>query len=312
VTTHIRPDGDALGTAAAMVLALKNRGIDSRVLLLSHLPRKYAFIFNDYGISHFDAEPVWPAALNLNDYDALLVVDTGTWSQLPGLQERIKDWHVPRLVLDHHQTQEDWADLKLVQTDAAAAGEIAAQVLDQWQIPFDRPIATALYLAIASDTGWFQFSNTRPFTHRLAARLMEAGVDTDAMYQHVYQSEAAARLALQVRAMQSLELLLDNRAAVMILRDADFSQTRSGPADTENLVNIPLQVESVQVAMLMTQTSDGTRISFRSKGRLNVAALAERLGGGGHVRAAGVTLRMPVDQARAAVVAMLQACIGGI
>src|SRR5436305_10198544 len=89
VTTHVRPDGDALGSAAAMVLGLRAKNVEAEVLLLSHLPRKYAFIFQDHGIRHHDAEAGWPASLNLSHFDCLLVVDTGTWSQLPGLQERI-------------------------------------------------------------------------------------------------------------------------------------------------------------------------------------------------------------------------------
>ena len=92
VTTHVRPDGDALGSVAAMILGLKKKGIDAQALLLSHLPRKYAFIFNDYNIPFIDVENGWPEALRLEDFDTFLVVDTGTWSQLPGLQERIMNW----------------------------------------------------------------------------------------------------------------------------------------------------------------------------------------------------------------------------
>src|SRR5437588_1083157 len=183
VTTHVRPDGDALGTTAAMALAMRKAGIESEVLLLSHLPTKYAFIFADTGIVHHDAEKGWPDALDLSRFDCFLVVDTGTWSQLPGLQERISNWKVPKLVVDHHLTQEDWADAKLVVSEAAAAGEIAAELMDLWGIALDGPIASSLFLAIASDTGWFQFSNTRPYTLRLAARLIEHGVDTDHLYQ---------------------------------------------------------------------------------------------------------------------------------
>ena len=193
------PDGDALGTAAAMALGMAKAGIPSEILLLSHLPTKYAFIFAQSGIVHHDAENGWPASLDLSRFDCFLVVDTGTWSQLPGLQERISNWKVPKLVLDHHLTQENWADAKLVVSEAAAAGEIAAELMDLWQSALDGPIASCLFLAIASDTGWFQFSNTRPYTLRLAARLIEHGVDTDRMYQLLYQNERAERLALQTR-----------------------------------------------------------------------------------------------------------------
>jgi len=188
ITTHVRPDGDALGTAAAMALGLRAANVQSEVLLLSHLPNKYRFVFKDNQIEHHDAERGWPAGLDLARFDAFLVVDTGTWSQLPGLKEKIADWNVPKLVLDHHLTQENWADAKLVVTEAAAAGEIAAELLDRWNIEIDQSIGAALFLAIASDTGWFQFSNTRPYTLRLAARLIEAGVNTDEMYQSLYQT----------------------------------------------------------------------------------------------------------------------------
>src|SRR4051812_7574580 len=98
VTTHVRPDGDALGSAAAMVLGLKQKGIAAEALLLSHLPRKYAFVFNDNNIPFHDAETGWPEGLSLDSYDCLCVVDTGTWSQLPGLKERALAYKKPKLV----------------------------------------------------------------------------------------------------------------------------------------------------------------------------------------------------------------------
>lgn len=290
VTTHVRPDGDALGSSAAMAMALRNKGIAAKVLLLSHLPTKYAFVFRENDIAHVDAEKGWPGELSLDAFDALLVVDTGTWSQLPGLRERIENWPRPKLVVDHHLTQENWADAKLVVTEAAAAGEIVAELLDQWGVELDRSIATALYLAIASDTGWFQFSNTRPYTLRLAARLMEAGVDTDSLYQALYQNERAERIALQTRAQGSLELLCDGRLAVMRIAKKDFEETGANVPDTENLINIPLQVRTVQVSLVFTEPREPgpVRVSLRSKGQVDVARFAEKFGGGGHARAAGL------------------------
>jgi bifunctional oligoribonuclease and PAP phosphatase NrnA len=336
VTTHVRPDGDALGTAAAMVLGLRKRAIPAEVLLLSHLPRKYAFVFTDNDVAHTDVESGWPnegsgfglqgsekrgpasgplpnldpRTLNpfFQRFDTLLVVDTGTWGQLPGLRERIEGWKVPKLVVDHHLTQQDWADVKLVVPEAAAAGEIAADLLDAWQVPFDGPIASALFLAIASDTGWFQFSNTRPQTLRLAARLMEAGVSTDRMYQALYQNERAERVALHTRGQQSLELLLDGRLAVIRLRKRDFEETNASVLDTENLINVPLQIRTVEVSMLIVEPKDfgPVRVSLRSKGGVDVARFAETFGGGGHARASGLKLEdVPFEQAHDAVVSAL-------
>ena len=308
LTTHVRPDGDALGTTAALALGLRKKGVEAEVLLLSHLPRKYAFVYQDHGIVHHDVERGWPAnGFPFGRFDALLVADTGTWSQLPGLQERIADWRVPKLVLDHHLTQQDWADVKLVNTEAAAAAEVAAELLDAWGVPFDAAIATALHLGIATDTGWFQFSNTRPYTLRLAARLMEAGVDTDRVYRLLYQNERAERVALQTRAQQSLELLEGGRLATMRVRKADFEQTRAAVPDTENLINLPLQIRTVEASILFVEQPEGgpVRISLRSKGGVDVARFAEQFGGGGHARASGLKLDAPFDEAYATVVAAM-------
>jgi phosphoesterase RecJ-like protein len=312
ITTHVRPDGDALGSAAAMSLGLRRHKIDSEALLLSRLPPKYAFVMNENAIKCHDVEAGWPDSLSLDSYDALLVVDTGTWSQLPGLRERLSTWKKPKLVLDHHLTQESWADEKLVRTEAAAAGEIVADLLANWNVPLDKPIAAALFLAIASDTGWFQFSNTRPATLRLAANLMEAGVDTDAMYQHLYQNERAERVVLQTRAQDSLELLQDGRLAVMCVRKSDFEKTGARLSDTENLINIPLQIRTVEVSILLTEPPDGSivRVSLRSKGQVDVARFAEQFGGGGHARASGLKIPGSLDEVREKVTSAMIKSLG--
>jgi phosphoesterase RecJ-like protein len=312
VTTHVRPDGDALGSAAALAMGLRHKGIHAEVLLLSHLPRKYAFVFHDNQIPHHDADAGWPAALSLDAFDALLVVDTGTWSQLPGLKDHALAFKKPKLVVDHHLTQEDWADVKLVVKDAAAAGEIVADLLARWDAPIDRPIAGALFVAIASDTGWFQFSNTRPKTMRLAAQLMEAGADTDRLYQLLYQNERKERVALQARALASMELLKDNRLAVIRIAKADFAATNANVPDTENLINLPLQIATVEVSILMTEPADfgPVRVSLRSKGQIDVAKFAEQFGGGGHARASGLKIDGDFQSAHDKVVAAMTAAMG--
>ncbi|QOV90854.1 DHH family phosphoesterase [Humisphaera borealis] len=313
VTTHVRPDGDALGTCVALILGLRKVGIDAELLVLSKLPRKYAFVVETNKIICHDADKGWPEKLNdLSRFDAFVSCDTGTWSQLPGLKDRILNWKVPKLVIDHHLTQEDWATTKLVITEASAAGEIVAELLDQWDIPIDTNIGSAIFLAIASDTGWFQFANTRPYTLRLAARLMEVGVDTDKMYQLLFQNERAERVALQTRAQQSLELLADGRLAVMQVRKSDFEETRADVPDTENLINIPLQIQTVQASILLTEPKDGgaIRVSLRSKGQVDVARFAEKFGGGGHARASGLRIEGTLKSARDKVVTAMVEALG--
>jgi phosphoesterase RecJ-like protein len=306
-TTHIRPDGDALGSTAALAMGLKQQGIDAEILLLSHLPTKYSFIYKDYGLVHHDAETGWPAGLSVDAFDAFVSVDTGTWSQLPGLKEKVLAFKKPRLVIDHHLTQEDWADVKLVVKDASAASEIVGELLTLWEVKIDERIATALYLGLVSDTGWFQFSNTRPYTLRLAALLIEAGVNTDRLYQLLYQNERKERIALQARALAKLELLLDGRLAVMRISKEDFDETRANVPDTENLINLPLQIATVQVSILLTEPRDfgPVRVSLRSKGQVDVSKFAEQFGGGGHARASGLKVDGDFQQAHDKVVAAI-------
>jgi phosphoesterase RecJ-like protein len=319
VTTHVRPDGDALGSTAALVLGMKLKGIAADVLLLSHLPRKYAFVYEEAGVQHLDAEKGLPEDFSLEGYDALVVVDTGTWSQLPGLQERLQNWRKPKIVIDHHLTQQDWADIKLVDTSAGACAEIIAELLVEWGVEIDERIALALFVGLVSDTGWFMYSNTRPVALRLGAKLMEAGVDTDRVYQALYQNERAERIALHARGLASLELLGDGKIAVMRIRKSDFAETRSHVNDTENLINIPLQIRTVQASLLFVEpTDDGAkpgpiRVSLRSKGEIDVAKFAEQFGGGGHARAAGLKFeKISLDEAHDRMLAALQGIAGSL
>ena len=313
VTTHVRPDGDALGSAAAMVLALRSMRIDAQALLFSHLPRKYAFLLKEHAIEHIDVEAGWPADFSLDAWDALVVVDTGTWSQLPGLRERVEAYAKPVVIIDHHLTQEAWGTVRLVDSSAAAAGEIVAELLNRWPIALDRPTATALWAAISSDTGWFQFSNTRPQTLRLAAELMEVGIDTDRMYQALYQNERAERVKLLGRITHSMQLLAAGRLAILQVLASDLRETGASPADTENLINVPLQIGSVEVSMFITEPLDRgpTRVSLRSKGQVDVAKFAEQFGGGGHARAAGLKIDAPYADARDRVIAAMLVAMAG-
>lgn len=315
LVTHARPDGDALGTTAAVSLALRKKNIQSRVLLFNPRPEKYAFVFEECRLDSFDISKGLPADADIHSFDALLVMDTGTWSQLPGLKEILAGFRGPKLVLDHHLTQEDWADVKLVDTKAAAAGEIVAELFDAWGVELDQDIATMLYLAISTDTGWFQFSNTRPQTLRLAARLMEAGVDTERIYRLAFQNERPQRLALMALALQSMELLAENRLAVISVGKADFQRAGADGADTENLINLPLQVGSVEVSVFISELPEGgpLRVSLRSKGGVDVAAFAHRFSngnGGGHARAAGLKVSGSLTDTRARLTAALIAELG--
>ncbi len=307
LTTHASPDGDALGTTAAMALGLERKGIEAECLILTPQPFKYEFVYGDANIKwHFIGDVKDVPGL-LAKFDALLVCDTGTWSQLPGLREPVTAFTGRKLVLDHHVTQEDWADLKLVDTQAGAAAEIAMTLLKRWEVTIDAALAQPLYVAMATDTGWFAYSNTSARTMHLAAECLEAGVEPNTLYQRLYQSERARRMMLHAAGYSSLELLADERLAVMQVTADDFRRTQTKMPATEDLVNWPMAIGSVEMSIFLAENADAAggrpvKLSFRSKGQVDVAKLAETFGGGGHPRAAGARIDAPLPEARQRVI----------
>ncbi len=315
ITTHVKPDGDALGSSAALALGIRSRGAQADILLLSHLPSKYAFVFQESGItSHFDAErgtgPLGGASVA--DYDALLVTDTGTFSQLPGLEEVIKNFPGQVLVIDHHRTQEAWGTARLVESGCSSACELVWRTMRAWGVVPTPEMAKAVYVGLVTDTGWFQFSNATPSTLRLAAELMEAGAVPDEVYQRIYQSEHVERIRLQNRAVSSLELFCNGRLAIMRLSKSDFAATGASVNDTEAAVNLPMAIATVEMSILATEPPEGgaVRISCRSKGKVDVSAFAQQFGGGGHARAAGLKVNGPLDEVVAKITAAAVTAVG--
>jgi len=258
----------------------------------------------------------------LPEVSLYILLDTGAWSQLGPAGERLKD-HLDRtLILDHHLSGDVAAAHRYIDGHSAATAEMVAALVDR--LLADRggidaatiAMRDGLFVGIASDTGWFRFSSTTPQTHELAARLLRLGTDQADIYRQLEQMERPEKVALLTRALDSMQLLCDGRAAVMTLRLEDFNETGAYDEETERLIDVPQQIGSVQVIVLLSETrintSDGprtiTRLSFRSKpGKhaVNVATLASRFGGGGHARAAGARIDRPVNDALPQVTAAL-------
>lgn len=315
ITTHAKPDGDAFGGVVAMTAALRAVGRQVQALLVAPVPASFKTLHGWSWMTEYSDDLTIPTP------DLVVVLDTGAWSQLEPVRAIIEPWMDRTLIVDHHLGGDAPARYKYIDAKAAACCEIVAQLLDQMQRPFDDTIREALFVGLASDTGWFRFSNTRPQTHELAARLQNEGVDHAALYQQLEQTDRPEKLALLIRALDSLELVASGRAAIMSLRASDFAETGAVLEETERFVDIPQSVADVQVVALVTEPpgcdaywreSDqpdpqerrsanrcATRISFRSKpgeDAVNVANLAKLFGGGGHARAAGAKADIPLDQ----------------
>lgn len=298
--THAKPDGDALGSLLALYLTLKQMGKTVTGVLSPPVPG-YASVLDG-----LDQLLIDDGELSLEGEPELVVVcDTGAVKQLGPAERLLRPYLDRTLVIDHHLSGDLAAESFLVDAKQASCAEIIADVIDllggETRAEGEAEtlaINTALYTGLATDTGWFRFSNTTPNTMRRAASLIENGVDHADLYERIEQQQPPEKLALMGRALGSLRIVAGGKAAVMGLSVSDFVETGASVEHTEGLVNLPLMVGQIQAAALVTEKTgdDGavaSRISFRSKphqdpsAALDVSALAGTFGGGGHARASG-------------------------
>ena len=303
LTSHTRPDGDACGSVRAMCDALKAQDKKVHPLFLSPLPEWYDFLFEDK--VPILGNDITTEELNggyFDKCDLVIIIDTNSYVQLPQFDEWLKGADKPVLVIDHHVTGDGLGKLELIDTDAAAAGEIVLDLFKYAGWSITEQIAECLFVAISTDSGWFRFSNADSRIFRSAADLIELGVRPNEVYKKLYQNFTPQRLRLMVRMLDSLELHFGGRAATQVLMRKDFDETGATGRDTESLIDECQRIGSVEVAALLVELADGGfRCSIRSKGELDVRKIAQRYGGGGHSMAAGVNLPGPLKEAKAMV-----------
>ena len=300
ITTHTKPDGDACGCIAAMCEALGALGKNVTPLLLSSLPQWYEFLFTEKpAVLDEDVQLDDLLAGRFGQFDLFLIVDTNSQSQLAKFNDYLKPNDAPVLVLDHHETSDGLGDVELLNTDAAATGLIVLDLLKYSGWPITEKIAESLFVAVATDTGWFRFSNTDSRVHRTCAELIDAGVKPTQIYDHLYMNFSYPRFRLMTGMLDKLELFLDGRYAAMQITQQDFEQTGAAYSDTENLINECHRIDSVEVSALFIELKDGRiRCSLRSRGPLDVSKIASTFGGGGHTMAAGTFLPGPLENAK--------------
>lgn len=298
IMTHVRPDGDALGSEAALAEALRLKGKSARAVVASGISPRYDFL--DPGKSRF--ERFIPPGDAFRNVDAVIIIDTGTWNQIGEFGDFLKTLSAARAVIDHHRTQDDLGAVRFVDTSAEAAGRLAYEAIRAMGVALTPQIANALFLALATDTGWFRHASTSPATFALAGELVQAGAQPTMLYDALYERNPFGRLKLLGLALDRLRLVENGRVAYSEIFIADFAATDSTPADTEDLINYPRSVEGVEVALIFIEQRGGTvKVSFRSRDRVDVDKLAEKFGGGGHRLAAGATIKGQMEEVRSRV-----------
>jgi len=305
LTTHVRPDCDALGSQLAMADSLQR--MNKRVLCCNAfcVPPNYRFIDPRGELKELGAD-VSPE--QVESFDAIIVLDTTAFAQLGAMGDVIRSTKLKKFVIDHHVSGDDLGATELKDTKAEATGRLVIEAADALGVELTPTIADNAFAALATDTGWFRFPSTSAETHRLAARLIESGAQPARLYNLLYEQETLARLQLVGSTLARATTELDGRLVYTWIEQSDFERTGAVPSDSEDLINMTLAVGGTEAAVILVeQVGGGFKISFRSRCDLDCAETAKEFGGGGHKKAAGAFLDAPLDEAREKILATVRA-----
>lgn len=285
LTSHVRPDCDALGSELGMAGVLEALGKQVRIVNGQATPPNLAFIDPRRRIQVI-GEQLQTA--DLRNADLLMVLDTSAWAQLGPMGDTIRALPCKKIVLDHHVGEDDLGATWYKNTSAEAAGRLVVEAAEQLGVTLTPEIATPLFAAIATDTGWFRFGSASSYTYQIAARLIEAGAKPSDIYRQLYEQETVGRVRLRGEILARIVLELDGRLAHTHVLKEDFSRLGALPSDTEDVINQALGIRGTEFAVIFVeQAAGGFKLSFRSRCHVDCNLLAKRFGGGGHKAAAG-------------------------
>ncbi len=291
LTTHEGPDGDALGSLLAMHQILGSLGKDSVMFLGAKefpLPIEYRFL----PLEEVFHEP--PADMA----DRVVVfLDCGNIDRMP--LDFLRDDGVRMINIDHHHDNTRFGDANLVDVEASSTAEIVFGLARQLEVELTPEMASALYVGLVTDTGRFSYENTDADTHRIAADLIEAGVDVNDTYRRLYEHVPLEKLRLIARALEAIEQPCEG-LAITYITEADYEQTGSGEEMTEGIIDFLRALDGVEVAAVIRELGSrgkaARKVSLRASGDVDVSAIAREHGGGGHVRAAGFSSELEKDK----------------
>jgi phosphoesterase RecJ-like protein len=286
IATHINPEGDALGSSIALSTALETLGKSTILYVHDSVPELYKFL-PGHGRFRNSILGLQPSTLNL----LLLDCNTPERAGIEGIS------FMRYAVIDHHETETDFGDIRWIEPQAAATGLMIFHLIKGLGVEITKEIAVNLYTAIAIDTGTFRFGNTTAEVLRVAAELAETGARPGCISNSLYETWSENRFRLLIMALSTFEIR-DNVAFTFVTREM-FKQTGTGPQDTENFSSLPRMIKNISISAFFRET-DGNewKVSLRSKGDINVANIAAFFEGGGHKNAAGYTIKAALEDAR--------------
>jgi phosphoesterase RecJ-like protein len=305
LTTHVRPDADAIGSEIAMAGLLELLGKEVLIVNASTVPDRLAFLDPRKKCLQLGTDITEEVAA---DTDVHMILDTSAWSQLAEVGRVFKKTQARKVVIDHHAFAEDLGALNLKDVEAEATGTLVFQFAEAMQLELTPEIGTAMFAAIATDTGWFRFPSTNGDTLRTIGALIDFGIRPEILYRELYEQSSLSRIKLASRVLSRMMLDSDGKLAWTYVTLVDYRETGAEPADTEELVNEGLTIAGVEASfILIEQTNGNIKASLRSRSHLDVSTIAGSYGGGGHKQAAGAMLPGPLAEAQAKILPAMKA-----
>jgi len=293
VATHINPDGDAIGSILGMGQGLLALGKKVTMFCQGGMPEMYAFLPG--------APEVADRPLSPGDYDVIALLDCHSLERA-GLDISMNRGPI-LAVVDHHLAEIDLPEHTLLDTGVSAAGELVYYILQALGVELTPAMATNLFTAISTDTGSFSYGNTTPESLEVSADLVRAGADPWDIFSRLSLGQSPGRMKLLGLALKDLEFFQSNRICAMTVTKDMMRATGTAPIDTDGFVEYPRSIAGVELAVLLKETANGAvKVSLRSPGIFNAAALAQTFNGGGHIQAAGFTVPGSIDQVKEKVV----------
>lgn len=300
LTTHVYPDGDALGSELSLFYLLKELG--KNVLILNHspIPELYQFLNPDGFVKQFNPKDHEPLLQNI---EVFFVLDIGDWDRLDDIGAYIKNLRTKAaeapiiICIDHHPHEKAIGDFDIIYPQASSTGEILFLLQESIGVPFDVKTAQALYTAILTDTGSFRFSNTTVNSHVIAGYLLNLGVNHSSIYQQVYENEPLTKIKLLAELLENLNFECDHHVIWFQITREMLKRYNLEPYEIEGVSEFPRRIKGVQISILFMEIDEHrTKVSFRSTGKIAINGFAQFLGGGGHPYASGALITKPLDQ----------------
>jgi phosphoesterase RecJ-like protein len=310
LTTHVNPDGDGLGSEVGLAHLLHTMGVDVVIANPTPTPARFGFLFR--GLPKLDRSA--EAVKTLRTADVIVVLDISDLGRLGMLSPTVAERGVPVACIDHHVSPGTLPPgPRYVDPSAAATGELVSEIALANRWPLTPLVARALYVAVLTDTGGFRFSNTRPRTLRIAAELLETGLDPESIYLDVYANAPPGRPRLLAEALQTLVVEEDIGLAWVTVPPGAVERHQVTVDDLDGIVEFPRSVMGVRMALLFREMSQGrVKVSLRSVGDVDVAAFAKPYGGGGHVHASGIALPGSLPEVQATILDAARKYLGKI